>query len=146
MDLIPAEARANYKQAFVDLHDTFGKNIVVWMVAEEVIVSTDSNYNSFYRRINPNTQLIPQSGEFKARIKYLTAQEVVETIGTTDGDQKIKINLGGVRIRVSGDAVSMLNKAEKITFNDEVHTIIRRDRPHGLFDNDFYDYILQRVS
>lgn len=149
MNLIGAAERASYKQAFVDLHDTFSQPIVVWLTAEQVVVSTNPNYNGFYNNAaqQKNVQLVPQSGVFQARIKYLTAQEILAELGTLTVDQQVKISisLGGVRIRVSGDAVPFLNKSDNITFNGETHKLIQRDRPHGLFDNDFYDYILQRI-
>lgn len=140
-------ARAAYGQAMCDLHDTFGRQICVWSAPQEVILTTNPGFNGFYTsQGNPQVQLIPQSGCFIARIKYLTAQEIAETITIERTDeQRAKIELGGVRIRVSGDAKPYLDNCEQVTFDDQVMRILQRDRPHQLLDTPFYDYILQRV-
>jgi len=140
--------RSAYQQAFIDLHDTFSRQIVIWKTPSETVVSTDPNYNGFYGGdTQPNILLTPQSGVFNARIKYMSVQETLEQIDSVarHDAQTINVNIGGVRIRVSGDALDMLNDCERITFDGDAHTIFQGKRSHGLFGTDFFDFILQRI-
>ena len=40
--------RADIAANLLDLHDTFGRDIIVYKEAQKVIISTDPNYNYLY--------------------------------------------------------------------------------------------------
>ena len=40
--------RASIAANLIDLHDTFGRDIIVYKEAQKVIISTDPNYNYLY--------------------------------------------------------------------------------------------------
>lgn len=153
MDLIPdPDVRDSYRQAFRDLHDTLARPIIIWKTPQETIASTNPNFNGFYGASSllsaDDVILTPQTGSFKARIWYLTAQEMakeIQSLSTSDVT-KINVKAGGVRIRVSGDAREYLKEVENITFDNEEHVIISNDRKHGLFEPVWFDYILQRTK
>ena len=44
----PLIARELLRQTYLDLHDTFGRDIIVYKEAQKVIVSTDPNPTTIY--------------------------------------------------------------------------------------------------
>ena len=72
--LSPSE-RASIAANLLDLHDTFGREIVVYKEAQKVVISTDPGFNKLYGNAGKNTpsvENVPVRKVFKARVRYDT--------------------------------------------------------------------------
>jgi hypothetical protein len=135
--LSPSE-RASIAANLLDLHDTFGRDIVVYKEAQKVIVSTDPSYNYLYRNAGsttPNVQNVPVRKVFKARIRYDTDRSL-EYFGETD--TQVKVNRPDpnsmVRIKLKIEDYEYIKSAKRMEFDGRMFHIESDPRPHGLFD------------
>ena len=88
--LTPSE-RESIAANLLDLHDTFGREIIVYKEAQKVIISTDPNFNYLYKNTgtqNQSVENVPVKKVFKARIRYDTDRSL-EYFGETDTQVKI---------------------------------------------------------
>lgn len=146
-NLIPSGERAIYTSAIDDIHDTMGRNIIVWQHSEESI-TTDSNYNSFYDD-PPTISYTPISGQVWARIKYIDKQEkeyglAISSYKTEDKIQATQ-DFQLVRIKVKKGDGNSIESAAKITVDNSDFRVITSNREHGLFDVDYNTYYLRSL-
>ena len=99
--LTPAE-RASIAVNLIDLHDTFGRDIIVYKEAQKVVISTDPNFNYLYGTggaSTPSVENVPVKKVFKARIRYDTDRSL-ENFGETDAQMKVNRPDGGSLVRI----------------------------------------------
>lgn len=151
-DLFTAAEKQQLKQPFRDLHDTFGRDIVIWKTAQQVVISTNPSHNFFFESAPTNTQVqeIPVSGTFKARILYGKEQKRAQfaSLQSQRSEDQInaKIEEGMVRIKVDQSGKNFLDGANRVTFDGNIFLIDTSPRPHGIFEPDFYTFYLKRVN
>ena len=122
----------------LDLHDTFGRDIVVYKEAKKVIISTDPSYNHLYGNSGPTTpsvQNIPVRKVFKARIKYDTDRSL-EYFGETDTQVKVsRVDPNSmVRIKLKAEDYEYIKEAKRIELDGRMFHVESDSRAHGLFD------------
>lgn len=135
--LTPSE-RAAMAANLLDLHDTFGRDIVVYKEAKKVIISTDPNYNYLYGSGGASTQSVqnvPVKKIFKARIRYDTDRSL-EFYGETD--TQVKVNRidpnSTVRIKLKVEDYEYIKEAKRIELDGRMFHVESDPRAHGLFD------------
>jgi hypothetical protein len=135
--LSPSE-RDSIAANLMDLHDTFGREIIVYKEAKKVIISTDPGYNYLYSNTgkpNSNIENIPVRKVFKARIRYDTDRSL-EYFGETD--TPVKVNRPDpnsmVRIKLKLEDYEYIKDAKRIEFDGRMFHVESDARPHGLFD------------
>jgi len=135
--LSPSE-RAKMAANLLNLHDTFGRDIVVYKEAQKVIVSTDPNYNYLYQNSGAKTtsvQNIPVKKVFKARIRY-DMDRSLEYFGETD--TQVKVNRvdpnSTVRIKLKIEDYDYIKEAKRVELDGRMFHVESDPRPHGLFD------------
>ena len=90
-EFLSSSERASIASNLLDLHDTFGRDIVVYKEAQKVIISTDPSYNYLYNTASSANKTIenaPVKKVFKARIRYDTDRSL-EYFGDTDAQVKV---------------------------------------------------------
>lgn len=136
-----------------NLHETFGRNIVIWRNAEQIIISQnpDNNWMLGGAPFNSETIAVPQSGVFKARILYGKKEPLVPInsmqFRNTTEQNNLWLQEGEARIRLDPTGSTFLQGAKKVTFDDTVFEIVSSKRPHSVFGNpNFYDFMLRKVN
>jgi hypothetical protein len=138
-----------------NLAQTFERDIVVYKDPEKIIISTDINYNRFQANDmniegqNPTNS--PQRFVIKARIWYEKQQAAPYLNpyvgGNLDEAQlKIKNTEGKVRIKVNPEGYSVLADAKLVEFDGFMFGVESLERPHGLFNVQYYTFWLKRTT
>ena len=119
---------------FNDLHDTFSRLVTVYKTPERVVISSDNNYNFLYNdQESIEVTYIPISGQFDCRIEW---QDPSEMMGWGEIREEIRGNL--CRVKAKKDFVDFIVDAEKIEIDGRPVQSMGTNRPHGLFNIDFY--------
>jgi len=119
---------------FNDLHDTFSRPVTVYKTPERVVISTDSNYNFLYNdQESIEVTYVPVSGQFDCRIEW---QDPSKLMGWPEIREEIRGNL--CRVKAKKDFVDFISDAEKIEIDGRPVQSMGTNRPHGLFNIDFY--------
>jgi hypothetical protein len=119
---------------FNDLHDTFSRPVTVYKTPERVVISTDSNYNFLYNdQESIEVTYVPVSGQFDCRIEW---QDPSKLMGWPEIREEIRGNL--CRVKAKKDFVDFISDAEKIEIDGRPVQSMGTNRPHGLFNINFY--------
>ena len=138
--LISGIERATVAANLLDLHDTFGRDIVVYKEAQKVIVSTDPNFNYLIRnRRSFHSQacrISLFSKVFKARIRY-DSDRSLEYFGEAGDSSKSQADPDGsrlVRIKLKAEDYAYIKEAKRIELDGRMFHVDSDPRAHGLFD------------
>ena len=63
-EFLSSSERASIASNLLDLHDTFGRDIVVYKEAQKVIISTDPSYNYLYNTASSANKTIENAPAF----------------------------------------------------------------------------------
>jgi hypothetical protein len=148
MDLLSDTEKNDLQIALNDIHDTWKRSATFYKKPEEVIISTNNDHNFLFDDAPDNTtiQLIQQSGVFDVRIFYQKRQTIRPFADGTSNELKLDIYEGEVRLKVGASGHAFLQDTERVVFDGYNFTIADSERPHGLFNNEFYTYYLKRVN
>ncbi len=150
-DLFSESEKSEVSANLLHLHDTFGRDIVVYKEAQKVIVSTDPNYNYLYNSGGATTESIentPVRKVFKARIRYDTDRSL-EFYG--EANSQVKINRGdpgnSVRIKLKKEDYDYIKEAKRIEFDGRMFHVDSDARAHGLLSAvQFYTLFLRPIE
>tara|TARA_Y100001937_G_scaffold53658_1_gene74013 strand:+ start:14026 stop:14472 length:447 start_codon:yes stop_codon:yes gene_type:complete len=133
--------------ALSDVHDTFARNIYVY-VKESSSTPTELNYNPLYgRRVNVSkisSEDTLTKYTYTARIFYKNQQE--EDIIDGNGQMNLMASEGEVRIKVKSDAYEKIKICSKIEVDDELYVVNGDAKVIGPFDAQFYSIFLKREN
>jgi|TARA_R100000005_G_C4981695_1_gene191282 hypothetical protein len=133
--------------ALSDVHDTFARNIYVY-VKESSSTPTELNYNPLYgRRVNVSkisSEDTLTKYTYTARIFYKNQQE--EDIVDGNGQMNLMASEGEVRIKVKSDAYEKIKICSKIEVDDELYVVNGDAKVIGPFDAQFYSIFLKREN
>lgn len=137
-EFLSSSDRASIAANLIDLHDTFGRDIIVYKEAQKVIISTDPNYNYLYNTGGAQTtsvENVPIKKIFKARIRYDT-DRTLEYFGDTDAQVKVsKPDANSlVRIKLKIEDYQYIKEAKRIELDGRMFHVESDPRAHGLFD------------
>lgn len=144
--LLSDAEKAQIKSDFSSIHDSFARDIVCYKDAEQVVISTDPNYNPLYGTAGQTTSIVntPVYQTFKARIfykddfkkDYFSERELPVQM-------KIKEVLGTVRIKVDASAYSFLKDCKRFDIDGSRYVLNSEPRPHGILDVQYYSFYLK---
>jgi hypothetical protein len=127
---------------FNDLHDTFARPVIAWKTPERVIVSSDPNYNFLYNEQESiEVTYIPVSGQFDCRIEW---QDPSKIMGWPEIREEVRGNI--CRIKAKKDFVDFIKDVEKIEIDGRPVQSLGTNRPHGLFNIDFYTLFFKETE
>lgn len=134
---------------FVDLHDTFKKQITVYKNAKRIAIASSPQFNSIYGTSGPTNTFTTEevSQTFDARIYYLTMNEAFLSVGqsqseATQSQAKIVVPNGSIKIVVDPAAYEYIKEARKVEFDGRRFSIKSDGIPIGLFENQYYEFFL----
>lgn len=150
-EFLTSAERASIAKNLIDLHDTFGRDIIVYKEAQKVVVSTDPNYNYLYGTAGsttPSVENVPIRKVFKARIRYDTNRSL-ENFGETDAQMKVTRPDASslVRIKLKVEDYNYIKEAKRIELDGRMFHVDSDPRAHGLFDViQFYTLYLRPIE
>ena len=133
--------------ALSDVHDTFARNIYVY-VEETSSVPVELNYNPLYGR-RKNTAKISSEQTltkytYSARIFY--KNEHKEDIVDGNGQMNLMASEGQIRIKVKSDAYEKIKICSRIEVDDQLYIVDGDAKVIGPFDAQFYSIFLKREN
>jgi len=132
--LVSNTEKLAWANEFNNIHDTFARQVVAWKTPERVVISSDSNYNFLYNdQESIEVAYIPVSGSFNCRIEW---QDPSKVMAWPEIREEIRGNI--CRIKAKKDFVDFISNAEKIEIDGRPVQSMGTNRPHGLFNIDFY--------
>lgn len=118
---------------------------------QQVTISTNVEHDFIWEAApkNDQFQVIPVSGVFKARILYGKVQGRTQFNSSTQGkgtDQvSAQLDVGDVRLKLDPTGAAFIQDATNVTLDGGIFSVETSPRPHGLFQPQFYDFILRRL-
>jgi hypothetical protein len=123
-----------YSNVFNDIHDTFSRDVIVWKTPKKVVVSTNNNHNFLYNdQESLKVDYIPVSGTFKARVEWGDPSKLI-----LNPDIRTEIKGNVCRLKVKQDFINFMDGAAQVEIDGRKVEQIGSNKPHGLFDIDFY--------
>ncbi len=132
--LVSDSDKLAWANEFNNIHDTFSRTVQVWKTPERVVISSDSSYNFLYNEQESiEVAYIPVSGSFDCRIQW---QDPSKMGGFPEIREEVRGNI--CRIKAKKEFVDFISDAEKIEIDGRPVQSFGTNRPHGLFNIDFY--------
>jgi|TARA_R100001082_G_scaffold35783_1_gene18725 hypothetical protein len=133
--------------ALSDVHDTFARNIYVY-VEETSSVPVELNYNPLYGRRKDAAKISSEQTltkyTYAARVFYKNEQK--EDILDGNGQMNLIGSEGEVRIKVKSDAYEKIKICSKIEIDDQLFVVDGDAKVIGPFDAQFYSIFLKREN
>jgi hypothetical protein len=140
--LLTTAEKTTYGSVFNDIHDTFSREIRFWKTPKRVVLSTDTEYNFLYddqESISYNT--IVESGVFNGRILWGDPSKAF-----MNPNFREEISENTCRVKVRSDSMHVFNSVEQIEIDGKNVQKINSERPHGLFEIDYYTIYFKEVN
>tara|TARA_R100001443_G_scaffold115662_2_gene133956 strand:- start:244 stop:708 length:465 start_codon:yes stop_codon:yes gene_type:complete len=134
------------------LHDTFAQSITVYKNAKKTLIASTPSWNALYKRTNTGSNTSVEystvSSSFTARIYYQDLEkEYISDPGEQGGSQnKIILPAGSVKIVVQESAYDYIREARRVEFDGRKFSIKSDGNPSGLFDNQFFTFLLTPID
>ena len=138
-----SQAEKDMAEALLKLStEEFYRDIVVIKDGKKVSISQDINYNYVYR-VNSSGKKsyteTPQRMVVQGSILYGSAEQDVWSDPDVKSQLRIKIPSNTVRVRTNKTVYDILKEAKRIELEGIRYSFASDFRPHGLFQNNFYD-------
>lgn len=128
---------------FDNLHETFGRNVIIYRDPERIDIITTDDYISAYRDYrqgdNFNYDTVPVTGQFIMRVKWLDSKDADMIPG-------LENRLPGqvCRLKMKKEAYDFLNGSQSFYVDNIACEILGVPRFHGLFGINFYTVYVKR--
>lgn len=146
MDLISAEDKSLIHQMFDDIHDTFSRDIDLYVEEKSINIDTDKNHNPLYGlpRTDKKYKQVKKYTK-KARIKYVSEQDRIWGAGT---DSQLNLNFprGLIRLKVDEDTYKLIVKSSKITLDDRLCELVSSPSRPGPFNPNYWTIYLKQLD
>lgn len=141
--------KRSISDVFDSIHLTFARPITIYKDGERVSLSSNSQYNAFYRQQSSNTEFTEISLETTARIRYVKADEELFAFkdgSSASGNQnKVALPAGSVKIKVNKEAHEFIKDARRVELDGQRFSIVSNARQIAMFGPDYspyFEYIL----
>jgi hypothetical protein len=145
--LLTDQEKADFSAAFDNLVDTFKEPIYVWRNASKAVISLDPNFSPFSPSAPTTAQVqnVPIKDIIYGRVLYTQDQELA-MIHPSEGEIKIKMALGMVRIKTDQAGSLIMNDVKRMELDGTQFLIESVKRPHGLFNRNYFTYWFKRTE
>ncbi len=142
-DLLSSGEKSAFDAAFDDLHDTFGRDIVIYKKSKKVFVATNNTYNALYSRIKneKGSEKTVEAVTVKARIAYSgnSGKETQENeiLG-------FDVPADHVRIKINSTGYDLIKQASDIEVDGDLFDVVSDASKAGMFSVRYYNILLKR--
>ena len=145
--LLTAAEKSAVQSALSDMHDTFARDIYVY-VKDTSSVPVELNYNPLYKRRKDVSKISSENTltqyTYSARISYKPEQK--EDIIDGNGQMNLIASEGQVRVKVKGDAYEKIKICSRIEVDNQLYIVDGDAKVIGPFDAQFYSISLKREN
>lgn len=146
--LLTSAQKASIQSALADLHDTFSRDIYVYVETKIANKPSSSSYNPLYGKAKDTANVAGQTKltkhTFKARIFFENNQP--ESIVDANAQLNLKSSEGRVRIKVSSDAYEKIKICSRIEIDDNLYIVDSDAKNIGPFSTQYYMVYLKREN
>jgi len=144
-ELLSATDKINFQTSYLDIFDTFKKEITIHKspIKKVVTPNSESTLPGYNDTSNPtNYNLIPRNESFYALVRYSQKQpvSVADEVGIVIPEGQVMI-----KIQQEGRDYIMKGKTEKITFDDKSFNLISRDAVRDYFGLKIYVFLVEEI-
>lgn len=144
--LLDSIQKSSIHDVFDNVHDTFKRDIYIYVTEEETFIDTDGNHNPLYgdseqRRRTKEAEQYTKG----ARIKYMGEQDRIYGVGV--GSQiGISFPNGGIRLKVDEETYNLIKKAKKIRVDDRLCELVSSPSRPGPFNPNYWTIYLKQLT
>ena len=146
--LLTDAEKTDLQSALSDVHDTFARNIYVYVEQGGATAPEELNFNPLYGRkkdtskISSNISLTKYT--YAARIFYENRQK--EDIVDGKGQMNLTASEGKIRVKVKSEAYEKIKICSRIEVDDNLYVVDGDAKVIGPFDAQFYSIYLKREN
>ena len=145
--LLTATEKAGIQSALGDIHDTFARDIYVF-VEEATSIPAELNFNPLYGRTKDTSQISSNIAltkyTYSARIYYENKQP--EELVDGKADMNLVASDGKVRIKVASAAYEKIKICSRIEVDSNLYVVDGDPKIIRPFDAQFYSIYLKREN
>jgi hypothetical protein len=140
--LLTNAQKTEISSVFDDLHDTFSREISIFVEGESVLIGIDDDYNDLYDRRKDSSGSPPtlEKHTAMARVKYFGEHEKGAPIKSSDAE----FSYGDIRLKVNAAAHLLISSAKKIEVDGQLYRLRSGAARTGPFAAQYYVVYLQR--
>ena len=146
--LLTDAEKTDLQSALSEVHDTFARNIFVYVEQGGATAPAELDFNPLYGRkkdtskISSNTSLTKYT--YAARIFYENRQK--EDIVDGKGQMNLMASEGKIRVKVKSEAYEKIKICSRIEVDDNLYAVDGDAKVIGPFDAQFYSIYLKREN
>lgn len=146
-DFFSGAQKQQLENVFVNMHDTFARDITIYKKKKDIFVATNQTYNALYARIKDETSAkkTVTSTTIKARVQYLSKQFLSEEAGFR-AQTNLPISEGQLRIKLNEEGYTSFKFANRIEIDGVVWKMNTDASRVGLFSAEYYVIYLERAG
>jgi hypothetical protein len=151
MNLIDSTLKASVMSGFVDLFDTFARDVVftLYKSPEETVLVMDPDYDSAWGVGQDSGVTYEEvSQAFPARIWYLDYEQQFKELflrGEKAEGVRVAREVGQIKIQLKEDGYNYILGATRAYVFGDNWQIMTSPKKVGIFDFQFYTFILQKM-
>ena len=146
--LLTDAEKTSINSALGDLHDTFARDIYVYVSEVSSTPPAELNYNPLYGRTVDTSEISSEQKlskhTFKARVYYQNRQS--EDLVDANAQLNLEASEGKIRIKVKSDAYEKIKICSRIEVDNDLYIVDGDAKMIGPFDAQFYSIYLKREN
>jgi hypothetical protein len=146
-DFFTSGQKASLEGVFVNVHDTFARNITIYKKKKAIFVATNQTYNALYSKIKDAVTTTEQVTKtvVSARVQYMSKQYIEEEYAFR-AQTNLPISEGQLRLKLDETGYAAFKFANRIEIDGSVWKIKTDASRVGLFTPQFYMLFLERAD
>ncbi len=150
---LPQSTQTFINDQMNNLHATFGRPIVIYRTATQIIIDSkpDNNYMFGGAPSNSETMIIQSSGIFLARVLYGKKQDLAVFDNARFRGSSEQNNLflqeGEARLKLDPTGAAFIEGCENVVFDGNIMTLVQSKRPHSVIGPpNFFDFYVKKLN
>lgn len=145
-DLLTAAQKADIHLRFDDIHDTFARDITIYVFEDTTFIDTDGSHNPLYGDPEGERERPPTTYTKKARIRYIGGEQPRFPNAGTEGQTNLTFPAGTIRLKVDSETYTLITKAKKIKVDDRLCELASAPARPGPFSPNYWSIYLKQVD
>lgn len=136
-----------------NLHATFGRPIVIYRTATQIIIDSKPDHSYMFAGApsNSSTLVIQSSGVFLARVLYGKKQDLAPFNSVQWRNSAEQNNLflqeGEARLKLDPTGAAFIEGCENVVFDGNIMTLVQSKRPHSVIGTpNFFDFYVKKQN
>lgn len=150
MQFLSDSQKRGLQSVFNKFHQTFTREIYAYKDDEITVLSENPDYIQIFGAENPQQPQIKRSlvkQSFKVRVFFPPKKQTQSDANFNDAQAlKLRIDDNKVRIKVDKEAYEFLKQQKRIEIYGGIYEFDNSGQPIGLFDFDFFEFYLKKIS